>query len=99
MPKFWVKYNLFFRGGSEKVKYIEIDDEKDEDVITSLIQDHIATYWRGNYRGIEWDYIDHPPIEYIEKLLAIKQKDIVYINAEIKELEELKQKVKQNEMD
>lgn len=91
----WLRYKHKWASGMKSSwKYVEWDDgynktKKDEHNFIEdmdLCKDH---NWSDKYRGIDYDLIECPPKEYLEKLIANHERSIEYKKKAIKRLKKL----------
>ncbi len=67
----WIKYrHRWSYGGEKEWNYTDvtgIDEDALVDILEELKQDN---EWSVHYRGIEYSYVDIPPLDYINTLIV-----------------------------
>lgn len=79
----FLKYRYKFAYGYDKFQYMVVADDItiDSDYLKEIISELHGEYdYSDRYRGIDYDIIDNPPIEWLEREIETYSKKIIHYN-------------------
>lgn len=93
----WVKWrHKFSYGEDSEFSYMELSDRTSEEGIKDEIIELATEYeWSEHYRGIDYEVINHPPVDIIEKYIRKAKREVKGLKQQIADWEALINNIKE----